>query len=313
MSFATPAFLAAALVLPLGLLAAHLARGRRRRYAVRFPAATTLAAVGSGAPAWRRWLPSALLALAALALVLALAHPEHSVAVPVQRASVMLISDASGSMAATDVRPSRLEAARAAAKTFLGRVPKELRVGIVGFSSLPYAVVAPTLDRAQVEATLLDLEAGGGTGTGDAVAAALQAMRARRSIATRPPAAIVLLSDGKATEGRDPVEAARLAGRLRVPVYTVALGTPDGAVEVAPGQFVPTPPDPETLREMSRVSGGEAFTAEDAGALNRVYTRLGRQIGTKSVQRPLTAGFAGAGLVLLLLAAGTGVRWRGWA
>ena len=159
--------------------------------------------------------------------------------------------------------------------------------------------------------TLDDLQPGGGTGTGDAIAAALNVLKPANTHAARPPAAIVLLSDGKASEGSDPVAAARTAGGLHIPIYTVALGTPDGVVEVAPGQFVPAPPDPETMREISRVSGGQAFGAESAGDLRAVYQRLGRQIGTRSTKRPITAGFAGAGLVLLLLAAGTGVRWRG--
>ena len=123
----------------------------------------------------------------------------------------------------------------------------------------------------------------------------------------------MLLSDGQATNGRDPVDAARRAGRRHVPVYTVALGTPDGVVQVSTGAYMPVPPDPETLREMSAVSGGEAFTAENAGDLKRVYERLGREIGRKHARRPMTAGFAGAGLILLLLAAGASVRLRGWS
>ena len=314
MSFAAPTWLLALALIPLGVLLARLLRGRRRRYAVRFPAAATMAAVSAGVPTWRRWLPGALLALATAALVLAVAHPQHRVDVPVQQASVMLMTDASGSMAATDVKPTRLDAARGAAKTFLAKVPSSLRVGAIGFSSLPYAVVAPTLDRDQVGVTIDDLAAGGGTATGDAVIAALDALKpAKRRVARgRPPAAIVLLSDGKATNGRDPLDAARQAAKLHVPIYTVALGTPDGVVQTGLGQYVPAPPDPETMRQMSVISGGEAFTADNAGDLKQVYQRLGRQIGTKTAERPLTAGFVGAGLVLLLFGVGAGVRWRGW-
>lgn len=314
MSLANPVWLLGLLVLPLGLLAAWAARGRRARHAMRFPAAATVAAVTPATPSWRRWLPAALLALAAAALIVALAKPMRTVAVPVEQARVMLMTDASGSMAATDVKPTRLDAARAAAKTFLGNVPASLRVGAVGFSSLPYAVVAPTTDRDQVSVTLDDLQAGGGTGTGDAVVAALEALKPKQRLAggRRPPAAIVLLSDGKATNGRDPLDAARQAAKLHVPIYTVALGTPNGFVLDELGQPVPAPPDPETMREMASLTGGEAFTAEDQDKLKRVYQRLGRQIGTKHAEKPMVAGFAGAGLLLLLLGAGAGVRWRGW-
>ncbi len=313
MTFAAPIYLLALALIPLGYLASRLLRGRRRRYAVRFPAAATVAAVSAGIPTWRRWLPGALLALATAALVLAVAHPQHRVDVPVEQASVMLITDASGSMAATDVKPTRLDAARGAGKTFLAKVPASLRVGAIGFSSLPYAVVAPTLDRDQVGVTIDDLAAGGGTATGDAVVAALDLLKPKRRLARgRPPAAIVLLSDGKATNGRDPLDAARQAAKLHVPIYTVALGTPDGVVQTGLGQYVPAPPDPETMRQMSAISGGEAFSVDNSGDLKQVYQRLGRQIGTKTAQRPVTAGFAGAGLLLLLLGVGAGVRWRGW-
>ena len=314
MSLANPLYLLGLLVLPLGLLAAWAARGRRATHAMRFPAAATVAAVAPATPSWRRWLPAALLALAVAALIVALAKPMRTVDVPVQQARVMLMTDASGSMAATDVKPTRLDAARAAAKTFLSKVPSSLRVGAVGFSSLPYAVVAPTTDRDQVAVTLDDLQAGGGTGTGDAVVAALEALKPkqRQTAARRPPAAIVLLSDGKATNGRDPLDAARQAAKLHVPIYTVALGTPNGYVLDELGQPVPAPPDPETMRQMASLTGGEAFTAENLDKLKRVYERLGRQIGTKHAEKPMVAGFAGAGLLLLLLGAGAGVRWRGW-
>jgi Ca-activated chloride channel family protein len=314
MSFADPIWLLALpLLLALGWLAVRLARGRRRRYALRFPATATVAlAAGEGPPAWRRLLPAALVSLAALALVLALAKPERTVQVPVEEASVVLVSDASGSMAARDVEPTRLGAARGAAERFLDEVPEELRVGLVGFSSAPHTVLRPTLDRETVRGTLNGLEADGGTATGDALAAALETLRPSRPGAKRPPSAIVLLSDGAVTDGRDPVEIAREAGRLKIPIYTVSLGTDEGVVPGGPGGLIPVPPDPETMREVAQASGGQAFTAEDADQLDGVYERLGSQIGTKPEQREVTAAFAGFGLVLLLVGAGLGVRWRGW-
>jgi Ca-activated chloride channel family protein len=233
-----------------------------------------------------------------------------TVHVPIEEASVMLISDASGSMAATDVSPTRLDAARRAAHTFVKRVPEELRVGLVGFSDSPQTVLRPTLDRDTLNVTLDSLEAGGGTATGDAIQTALGNIGLIDDKKKHPPAAIVLLSDGKTTAGSDPVQAAREAGRLNIPIYTIALGTPDGVVPGGFGGYIPVPPDPETLREIARVSRGQAFTAEDSDELDGIYERLGRQIGTKPQQREVTAGFAGAGLVFLLAAVGTGVWWR---
>lgn len=313
MSFASPIGLLALLALPLGALALWAARRRRRREALRFPALDTLAGVLPARPQWRRWLPAALSALAVAALALALAKPQRTVAVPVEEASVMLVSDASGSMAATDVDPTRLDAARAAAHTFLDEVPGSVRLGLVGFSSVPHTILRPTHDRDTLGETLDGLVADGGTATGDALAEALTALEPEREGARRPPSAILLLSDGATTDGRDPVEVAREAARLRIPIYTVALGTPEGELPGGPRGAVPVPPDPETMREISRVSGGEAYTAEDGDELRGIYQRLGSQIGTRSRKREMTAGFAGAGLVLLLAAGCAGAWSRGRA
>ncbi len=311
MSFADPVWLLALLVVPLGALALRATQARRRRDALRFPAAATLAGVLPRTPAWRRWLPTALLGLAAATLAVSLAKPERTVAVPVEQASVVLVSDASGSMAATDVKPTRLDAARGAAKSFLDKVPDSLRVGLVGYSTIPHTVLRPTQDRDTVRSTLNGLVADGGTATGDALAEALTSLEPDKPNAKRPPAAILLLSDGATTDGRDPVDVAREAERLKIPIYTVALGTPDGVVPGGPGGFTPVPPDPETLRRIARISGGKAYTAEDADAVRGIYDKLGSQIGTKPVQREMTAGFAAGGFALLLLAAGASVRFRG--
>jgi Ca-activated chloride channel family protein len=213
-------------------------------------------------------------------------------------------------MAAEDVKPTRLDAARGAAETFLKRVPDGVRVGLVGFSSVPHTSLAPTLDRETVSVTLSALEADGGTATGEALAAALQMVEQQTRTGRRPPSAIVLLSDGATTEGRDPVEVAREARRANVPVYTVALGTPEGVVPGRLGGVIPVPPDPETMKRIADVSGGKTFTAQDADELQGIYGDLGRQVGSKTEPREMTAGFAGAGLLLLLASLGLATRWR---
>jgi len=149
----------------------------------------------------------------------------------------------------------------------------------------------------------------GGTATGEALASALRTLGKRGK--DSPPAAVVLLSDGATTAGRDPLGVAREARAARVPVFTVALGTTDGMVETPDGRVLPVPPDPEALREIARLSGGRAFTAEDANALDSVYEQLGSRIGTRPERREISAGFAAAGLLLLAGALGTSLRWRG--
>jgi Ca-activated chloride channel homolog len=225
-------------------------------------------------------------ALAVAGLVLALARPETTVAVPVEQASVVLVTDTSRSMTATDVSPDRLQAARAAAERFLDEAPEELRVGAVAFSDTARVLAPPTTEHDDVRYALQTLTADGGTATGDGLAAALE------SLDRRAPTAVVLLSDGKQTAGRDAVTVAREG---RVPVYTVALGTPDGVVD----GNMPVPPDPEALREIAQASGGQAFEASDGDELTAVYERLGSQLGTREETREITAAFAAAGILLL--------------
>jgi Ca-activated chloride channel homolog len=316
MSLQAPWFLAVLAVIPLAFLAQRAAARRRRRYALRFPAVATLAGVVQAPPAWRRRVPPLLMALAVAALAIALARPQKTVAVPVEQASVMLVTDASGSMEATDVRPTRLSAAIDAAQGFLDKVPAPTKVGLVAYSTAPHTAQAPTTDRDIVAATLDSLAADGGTATGDALAAALKALGrdpddVSPSKRRRPPAAIILLSDGKAMGGRDPDAVAKAAGRLDVPIYTVALGTPDGVVASPFGDVIPVPPDPQSLRRIARESGGRFFNVTDADRLSAVYKSLGSQLGTRERRRENTALFAGIGLVLLAAGAAAAVRWRG--
>ncbi len=306
MSFAAPVFLLALLALPAGLALHALAQRRRRRYAVRFPGTPVAALAAPATPRWRRHLPAALVAAGVGALVLALARPEATVAVPVEQASVMLVTDTSRSMTATDVAPDRLEAARSAAYRFLDEAPKELRVGAVAFSDTAAVLQPPTTDHEQVRAALGGLVADGGTATGDGLEAALRALEPTAGD-RRPPAAVVLLSDGKQTTGRDAVEVAREAAQTRIPVYTVALGTPDGVVD----GVLRVPPDPQALAAIAEASGGQAFEAADSDQLTAVYERLGSQLGTRKETREITVAFAGAGLLLLGGALAGSVRWLG--
>jgi Ca-activated chloride channel family protein len=313
-NFGSPAVLLSLFALPVIIGIYALAQRRRRRYVVRFTAVPVLAGVmaAGGVSRWRRHLPAALLLAALAALLVALAKPQTTVAVPVEKASVMLVTDQSGSMRADDVAPSRLAAAQQAARDFLDKVPKELQVGAVSFSDVPQSVSPPTTDRDDVRSLIDGLVADGGTAAGDALQSALDALDdAGVGGKGRPPAAIILLSDGATTTGADPVEVAREAGKRDIPIYTVALGTPDGTVPGGFGGSIPVPPDPETLREISKASGGTAYTANDADQLSGVYENLGSRLGTKQEEREITAVFAGGGLILLLGAAFAGLRTTG--
>jgi Ca-activated chloride channel homolog len=305
-SFASPLFLGALVLVPLGLGAHLLARRRARRYAVRFPGVATLAPLLPRVPSWRRQAPLALFLAALAAFALAMARPHATVAVPREQASIVLVTDVSRSMLAEDVEPSRLEAARDAAQKFLEEVPDEARVGAVAFSSDPHTVEAPTDDHDKI-ANLIDaLSADGGTATGDALDAALQLVDAPGR--QRPPAAIVLLSDGETTTGRDPIEIAREAKRLKVPIHTFALGSSGGVIRTPDGALIPVPPDPETMRRIADTSGGRSFAVEDADDLAGLYRDLGSRVATEKEEREITAAFAAGGALLLVGAAAFGVR-----
>lgn len=318
MSFGAPLFLLLLLAVPVAVVAyvRHERRGTGGRAA--FAAPALVPSVAPARAGWRRHAPVALYAVALTALIVALAKPQTTVAVPIEQATVMLVTDRSGSMESQDVAPSRLDAARDAARRFLERVPGEVRVGALAFNQATRALHSPTRDHAAVARSLDELEPAGSTATGDALDRALRTVtRPVAPGAPPPPAAIVLLSDGESVKGEDPVAVAERAGKAEVPIYTVALGTDEGTIEVPiPGGSGRTrtedvPPDRETLQRIADASGGRAFTAEDAGELDRVYESLGSRVVREDQPREITAGFAGGALLLVIAAAALSLRWFG--
>jgi Ca-activated chloride channel homolog len=317
-SFAAPLVLLALVAIPLLLVLYGGVQRDRRRAAAAFAAPALSASVTPRRPGWRRHAPMLAILVAIAVLVLAAARPQRTIAVPVERASIMLVTDVSGSMAATDVRPTRLEAARAAARRFVGEVPKGVNIGVMALSSKPRVLTSPTRDREAINAALDELAPRGGTGTGEAIQAATRILSRAPGIGgKRPPGAIVLISDGASTGRIDPVAAAQEARRARLPIYTVALGTEQGTITVPrPGdqggnEIRRVPPDPRGMAEVSKASGGQAYTASDTDKLKDVYDRLGSLLGTKQEKQEITAGFAGGGLALLLLGAALSLRWFG--
>jgi Ca-activated chloride channel homolog len=309
MSFSAPLWLAALALVPVALAAYVISRRRTRHYAIRFTALPALREAAGAEPSWLRHLPAALLLGAIAMLGVALARPHTNYRAAVGQASMMLVTDHSGSMAADDVQPTRLAAAERAANTFIDKLPASARVGAVAFSSSPDAAQAPVTDHSAARAIIDQQSAGGATATGDAIELALQLLHA--SDAKHPPSAIVLLSDGAANAGADAITVARQSAKDRIPIYTVALGT-SGGVLTSPDPFSPplaVPPDPQLMQQIARVSGGRSFNARTASELSSIYRQLGNQLGSVTRKHEVTAEFAIAGLVLLLLAAAASTRW----
>jgi len=310
-SFVSPLWLLALLVLPAALLAAHFARRRGRRYALRFTAVPSVRAAVAATTegAWRRRVPVAALLLAAAALALAIAHPQLRATSALRQAQLVLVLDHSGSMQATDVAPTRLAAAVRAANAFLDQLPASVRVGVVAFSSTPDTILAPTTDRAAVRSAIDSQVAYGATATGDALTEAVSLLEHAAKRSGR--AAIVLLSDGAANASQDPVTVAAAAARDDIEIDTVALGTPGGelANPEPGGPPIAVPPDPQLMQAIAAASHGRFFTAQDAGALDSIYRGLGTALSSRPTERDLTAAFAGAGLALLLAALLASLRW----
>ena len=223
MSFAEPLLLAGFILIPLAMLAYGSLQRRRQRESAAWANPALVPDLTTARPGWRRHLPPLLLLLALAALIVALARPQRTVAAPQRAANIVMVTDVSGSMNATDVQPDRLSAAVDAAKTLTEKVPPTFRLGLVTFSDFAEQRVAPTTDRAQIKGALDQLVAEGGTAMGDGLERGLFAARtpvpnADGTGVRRLPSVIVLLSDGKNTSGtRDPLEVAREAGRAQHP------------------------------------------------------------------------------------------------
>ena len=315
MSFHWPLALLGLAAIPL-LVAAYVARDRRRTsFAARFGNPALLPNVVDRAPGWRRHLPLAVLLVALAAMVVGVARPHATVTVGREEATVILALDVSRSMSATDVRPSRLSAARSAAAAFLRKVPKQFRVGVVSFASRAVVAVPPTGDRLLVEAALTSLRPGEGTALGDAVALSAQlGQRERASDGTVPPTAVLLISDGAAMGGRtSPQAAAQRARSLHVPVYTVVVGTPTGVVErtLTGGyrEIIHVPPSTDTLARLAQTTGGRFYTATNDRRLRDVYERLGSRLGHRKESREITDVFAGGSAALLLVGGVLSALW----
>jgi Ca-activated chloride channel family protein len=301
------------LLVVAALLAAYVVAQVRRRatYAVRFTNLALLDVVAPRRPGWRRHVTAGALLAGMAALVVAFAEPARDVQVPRERATVVLAVDVSLSMQATDVLPSRLDAAKDAAGEFLDTVPETLNVGLVRFAGTAAVVVAPTTDHRSVRRALDDLELAEGTAIGEAIFAGLDAL-ATVPDAEDPdeevPASIVVISDGETTVGRPNELGVEAAVDADVPVSTIAFGTEDGLIFVE-GEPVPVPPDLDAMAAIAEETGGVFFEATDGGELTAAYEDLGSSIGFETEQREITEWFVGAALAALVVAGVLSLLW----
>jgi Ca-activated chloride channel homolog len=334
MEFEWPASLWLLLVVA-ALVAVYVAMQlRRRRYALRYSSlALVREAVGPG-PGVKRHIPPALFLLAFVALVVALARPAALVKVPGLEGTVILAIDVSGSMLATDVKPSRMEAAKTAAKLFVERQQQarnRVRVGLVSFSDNAQLLVAPTLDRGAVADAIDRLKPQRATAIGRAILVSLDALFEGAGAApvnpedqvgapaqpsrTPPPAgtfassAIVLLTDGENNQSPPPLFVVDDAAKYGVRVYTVGVGTPEGAIVTNEGRSIRSELDETTLKKIAEATQAKYFNAQTEADLVQIYDALATELVVRDERSEITVAFAGAAAALFLLSGCLAMLW----
>jgi len=306
LSFLAPHRLWFLLLIPL-LVALYLWMVQRKRNRSKQMGKTMFDLVIPRDRTWLRHLAVGLSILSLLTLTLAFAKPKDQVSVPRERATIVVTIDVSLSMEAKDVDPNRLDAAKAAAEQFVTSLPPKFNVALVTFAGTATTLVPPTLDRGAVTAAIRSLRPQASTAIGEGIYTSLAALAQVPPDPDNPkavaPARIVLLSDGKTQVGRPSDQAATAARAQSVPIYTIAYGTPDGYIDIG-GRREPVPVDRAELARVSKISGGEAYTAESAGELEDVYKDIGSSVGYDEVDKEITARYAGIAMLFTLAAAG---------
>lgn len=312
MTFTSPWRLLALIGVALVVAAYVAAQRQRRTYALRFTNVDLLASVAPRRPGWRRHVPAGLFVASLAVMVAAWAGPQVRTSTPVERASVVLAIDVSLSMAATDVEPDRIRAAKAAALDFLTVVPTQVNVGVVSFSGVATVVVPPTTDRDLTVSAINGLELAERTAIGEAIFASLEALKLAPGADGNAdvPGAIVLMSDGSTTAGRPnelAVDAARTEG---VAVTTIAFGTDAGTITL-PGNPtpIPVPVDRPALELIADGTGGSYFSADTASELEQIYTELGSSLGVSRQLQPVAGWFVGGAVILLFATAALSLAW----
>jgi len=329
MSFIWSSLLYFLLIVPLLLLLYFRAQRRRREFAARYG---SLGVVKDQTN--RRHIPVLVFVVAITILIVSIARPQATVSVPKLEGTVILTFDVSGSMAADDLKPTRMEAAKAAASEFVEKQPSNISIGVVAFSDGGISIQSPTTDRAQTLETIYRLVPRRGTSLGNGILVSLNTIIVSAgdppilntnslSDPSSPPvtdsvpqgwypsSVIVLLSDGENNESPDPILVADVAADLGVRVYTIGIGSTAGATLEVEGFTVFSQLDESLLQEISGITGGVYYNAANEEDLVRIYRDLEPKLSIKSEEIEVTSLFAGAGVLLFLVAGALSLLWFG--
>ncbi len=223
----------------------------------------------------------------------------------------MMAIDTSLSMEATDVSPTRIKAAQAAAKEFVDQLPPRINLGLVSFNGNASVAVAPTTDREAVKTAIDNLQLGERTAIGEAIFASLDAIKTVPTAdGADVPARIVLMSDGTTTDGRSNDSGVAAAKEQKVPISTIAFGTDNGTITIPQEPLpIPVPVDKAALKSIASDTGGQYYSAASEGQLKAVYDNIGSSVGYDTEQREISTWFIGAALLLLIVTGGFSLLW----
>lgn len=335
MEFTWPFMLTLLLTIPV-LVAIYLwAQHRRQRYALRYANLSVIKEAMARGPGLRRHVPPLLFLGAFTVMIVAMARPVAIVTLPSQQGTVILTVDVSGSMNADDMKPSRIEAAKAAARSFVERQPDGVQIGVVSFSDSASILQAPTTERDKVLSAIDRLDADGGTAIGSAIKTSLDTLLGKPASNAGDPNAIapiiananstpvtaavptgsydsgiiVLLTDGENTWGPPPMDAAQLAASQGVRIYTVGVGSEDGSILHINGQNIRAGLDVKTLKGIAELTGAKYYNATTETDLRSIYENLSARLVLKTERTELTAGFTSLAAMLSLAAGIISLFW----
>lgn len=330
MSFLWPTLLFSLAAIPVLVLLYLSMQRRRKRFALKFGNLGMVRDAGGRSPGLRRHIPALLFLAGLTILMLAMARPQSVVSLPTVEGSVILAFDVSGSMAAEDLKPTRMEAAKAAAREFVNQQPASVQIGVVAFSDGGFTVQTHTDDRQAILDTIDRLTPTRGTSLAHGILASLNAIDAYQAgdamiygsmlTPTSPtptavppgtfnPAVIVLLTDGENTSPPEPLTAALEAARRGVRIYTIGVGSPSGIDLQVEDFIVHTQLDEPSLKQIAAVTGGAYYNAQNEDELLAIYNQIKPQWTVKTEKTEITSLFAGASIFVLLIAAAISLLW----
>jgi Ca-activated chloride channel family protein len=328
MSFIWPGMLFLLLAVPLAIVFYLRLQQRRQRLAASYGSFGLAQGMTGSTPGTRRHLPPALFLSSLTILIVALARPQAIVNLPKVEGTIILAFDVSGSMAADDMQPTRLEAAKVAAREFVQRQPPSVQIGVVAFSDSGFTVQPPTGDQEVILASIDRLVPQRGTSLAFGILSSLNTIAGDEALASQPdspqtpaptptpvpagtdtPAIIILLTDGENTTNPDPFAAAQTAADRGVRIYTIGIGSPAGVTLQVNGFTVHTRLDEAMLQQISEITAGDYYNAQNEEDLSAIYENIHPQLVIKPERMEITAIFVGASMLILLIGAAFSLLW----